>query len=87
MHLMRREGLETVELDGEVSIFNPTERNALMLNGTASSIWRLLERRREVDEIVAELASDYGTDPDQIRTDVHNAVDELTRLGAVVAVD
>lgn len=74
----RRANLQVVELDGEVSLYDPTGNNAVTLNGTASAIWRRLDGRTTVSDLVGALAEEFGTTSDRIAPDVEAT---LTRLG------
>lgn len=76
-----RDGVRELELDGDISLFDPATRNAAVLNGTASDVWRLLDGDHSLEEIVGLLARAYGVEPAEIRGDVTRTIDELTTSG------
>lgn len=77
----RRADLQVVELDGEISLYDAQSNNAVTLNATASAIWRRLDGRTGVAELVAALAEEFGTTPDRIAPDVHATLIRLADLG------
>jgi len=78
----RRSGIEVIEVDSEISIFNG-EDHTLMLNETASAIWRQLEHEDSASGIAIQLAPLYGTSPEVIRPDIERMLQDLLDLGAV----
>lgn len=70
-----------MELDGDISLYHPGTGQALVLNATASDIWRLLDGEHSVPRIVELLAGAYGTDPEAIRADVLRVIEDLTEHG------
>lgn len=71
-------GVRELEIDGEVTLYHEATATALVLNNTASDVWRLLDGHRSVDEIVALLAHSYSTDHETVRAGVDSALDQLT---------
>ena len=65
--------LET-EVGDEISLYDPRTEQVVVLNQTASDVWRLCDGESGVDEIVRLLASAYGVDGDQIRREVEETV-------------
>jgi hypothetical protein len=76
-----RPTVQVLELDGDISLYDRATSQALLLNATASDVWRLLDGEHTVDEIVDLLAAAYGTDPAAIRPDVVRTVAELGAAG------
>jgi hypothetical protein len=72
-------GLTAVEVDGCVSVFNAATQRAVMLNETATDVWRLVDGTRDAEAIVQSVAEHYGLDPATIRADVVGAIDVLRR--------
>lgn len=66
-----------LDIDGEVTLFHEPTQTALVLNATASDVWRLLDGQRTVEQIVALLARSYATDAGTVRVDVQAALDQL----------
>lgn len=63
-----------VEMDGEISLYNPSTEQVTILNGTASDIWRLADGEHTVDEIIDLLAAAYHVAQDEIARDVQDTV-------------
>lgn len=78
-------GVRALELDGDISLYHPETGHAVVLNATASDIWRLLDGEHGVAGIVALLAAAYGTSPEAIHDDVCRVVADLTEHGFLPA--
>ena len=72
--------LET-EIDGEISLYDPHSDSVLVLNQTASDVWRLSDGEQTLEEIVELLAAAYQVRPDDIRRDVEGAVGNIIEKG------
>lgn len=73
--------LEALDIDGTVTLYHPALDQALVLNGTASDVWRLCDGEHSFDEVVAFLADAYGTDARSIRAEVRAVVERFEGLG------
>jgi hypothetical protein len=73
--------VRALELDGDISLYDRASHRALVLNSTASDVWRLLDGEHTVEEVVRLLASAYTTDPTAIRADVERTVATLAEAG------
>lgn len=69
------------EIDGRISLFNPDTDRVLMLNETASDIWRLADGEHSLDDLNALLAQAYGVDAGSIRAEVEEAITVLREEG------
>jgi len=73
------------EIEGEIVIIplvsgiGDLEDELYTLNETGRAIWKLLEGRRTLREVAAELASEYEPPIEEIERDVTGLVDELLR--------
>lgn len=70
-----------MEIDGEITLFHSVTQTALVLNGTASDVWRLLDGERTAEDIAGLLDSAYDADPDTLRAGVESAVAQLREHG------
>ena len=77
--------MRALEVDGDISLYDRVSQRALLLNGTASAIWRLADGAYTVDELVEELAAAYRVEPATIRVDVERTLGELTGAGFLPA--
>lgn len=73
----RADAVRELDVDGEITLFHEPTQTALVLNGTASDVWRLLDGRRTIADIVGELSRVYTADTDTIRSGVHVALRQL----------
>ncbi len=77
----QRPRVQAADLDGNLSLYAEGQQHAVLLNATASALWRLLAQRRSLEELVAQLADDYAVDGSLIADDVRTTLEELVRLG------
>lgn len=66
-----------LDIDGKVTLFHTKTQTALVLNETASDVWRLLDGERTTAEIVALLSEAYHTDQARVREGVEAALRQL----------
>ncbi len=64
-------------IDEEAILINLSTGNYYSMVGVATLIWRLIEQRQSIEEIVVLLASRYGVPPMQARMDVVSLLDQL----------
>ena len=72
--------LET-EIDDEISLYDPHTEQVVVLNKTASDVWRLSDGESDLDEISILLASAYGVEVDQIRGQVEETIRSFQEHG------
>ena len=69
------------EIDDDLSLYDALAERVVVLNTTASDIWRLADGEHTPDEIVALLAGTYSTTADAIRSDVEQVITSLIDNG------
>ena len=74
-----RSRIRELDIEGEITLYDGSSQAAVVLNSTASDVWRLLDGQRSIDDIVALLRIAYDTDLDTLRMDVRRTVEELRR--------
>jgi hypothetical protein len=79
----RTPGTTEVELDGRVSVYSPLTNDVVMLNDTASSIWRLVDDRSTFEEILDALALAYGTPAETMAHDVAAMLRSFAEAGLI----
>lgn len=72
------------EIDGEIVIISPEDSSVHELNETAGMFWRSADGKRDVDEIVRELASLYEAPVELVRADVDELILDLTSKNLLV---
>jgi hypothetical protein len=76
--------LET-EIGDEISLYDPATENVVVLNQTASDIWRLSDGDSDVEGIVTLLAAAYGLEANQIRQEVEDTITKFREQGLLQA--
>ncbi len=71
------------EIEDEISLYNPHDESVLVLNLTASDVWRLCDGEQTLEEIVELISRAYGVNADSIREDVAAAISEFVQAGFV----
>lgn len=79
--LVRGEGIEGVELDGEMLLWTGTELH--LLSGGAVPIWRAIDGASTLDEVVIATARSAGVDRAAVEPETVEIVDRLQRAGLV----
>lgn len=77
-------GVGELDIDGSVSVYHPTLDQVLVLNSTASDVWRLCTGEHSLPEIVTLLALAYKVDEAHIRHEVEEIVTRLESQGIIV---
>ena len=73
------------EVGGDVSLYDPSSERVVVLNATASDIWRLCDGEQTLDEIVEMLARAYSVRADDIRPQVEETIATLVDGGLLSA--
>ncbi len=68
----------------ELVLFLESAGSYHLLDDVGSDIWRLAAPGCGMNDLVAELAGQYGVTPDAIAADVSAFVEKLTALGLLV---
>ena len=78
-----RPNLLETEVDGDISIYDPGSERVVVLNQTASDVWRLTDGQHTINEIVELLARAYQVDVHSISDDVGQAVEGFGDAGLI----
>jgi hypothetical protein len=65
----------------EFAVIADVDGNVVTMGGSAVDVWIRLALPQTIDELVRELASDYGADPDTVRADVVALLEQLQDEG------
>jgi len=80
------------DIDGEVIIVplaagvGDLEDEFFALNETGCEVWRRLDGKRSLAEIIAQLSEEFDASPNEIRQDVLGLIEELLKRRMLVAV-
>ena len=69
------------EIRGDISLYDAQNERVLVLNGTASDVWRLCDGEQTADDIVQLLAKAYKVPAQQITLDVRRTIRQLIEEG------
>lgn len=75
------EGIHTVELDGELVLFDTTSRRVSHLDRLASLIWPFLDGETTVEELVDDLAAVFEVAREDVRSDLAAMLSALWTAG------
>jgi len=64
---------------------NHLDRSPEALVGTAARIWQAIDGEQDEQHLVAQIADQFGTTPEQIAGDVRTFLTQLVALGLVVS--
>ena len=82
-----RQGFVLEELDGETLLYRHSLKKLIYLNQSAASVWKLCDGKRSAREIARLLADAYPEAGDIVTADVRDALESLTREGALRTTD
>jgi hypothetical protein len=75
------------EVDGQISLYDPSSQRVVVLNTTASDIWHLSDGRHTLEGLVAVLAETYGVEAQTIEQEVRATVNDLIEQGFLPSLD
>ena len=81
--LSARSGLASVEIDGEIVLYDDGERRLHRLNPAAAIVWRCLDGTGTLAEIAGDIADVYGQRPEEVLAGVLEAARHLGAEGLV----
>ena len=76
----------TIEVDGRIVVYDERAHSMLVLNASASGLWRRCDGATAIDDIVDDLAAAHVADRHVVMSDVWATVCKLVDLGLVVDV-
>lgn len=82
-----RSTVASVELDGEAVLYDTDSGHTHLLNPTATVIWGCLDGETTVDELIADLAVEYGVDAPVIAAEVVELIKRFGEQGLLVGVE
>ena len=76
-------GLLSETFDNETVIVRKSDLKCFILNSTGSFIWRLLNRRKSIENIVNLLSKKYKINKEQTKRDIINFISYLKKVGLI----
>lgn len=77
----RTAGVFERDIEGCVALLHPDCGEVVLLNETASDIWRVTDGELSAEEVVQVLARAYDVDSDVIAAEVHDTLATLHKRG------
>ena len=71
------------EFDDWAVLFNPDTAAAVGINPVGVAVWKLLDGKRSLDDIVSEIGRQYDDVPGAAREDLEKFIDDLVQGGYV----
>lgn len=71
------------EFDNWAVLFNPDEAKAVGINPVGVAIWKIMDGRHDLDQVVADLRQGFDGVPDGVCDDVGTFVADLVQRGFV----
>lgn len=82
-----RATVASVELDGEVVLYDEVTEGMHVLNPTAATVWSCFDGRSSLDDIARELSALYETDAETVRAAVVDVARDMGRLSLLQGVE
>ena len=82
---VHRPDVHAVELDGETVVYDRPTRRLHLLNPSATVIWMALDGQVTGDELVAELAEQFGVELETMDRQVRDVLTTLSQEGLIQA--
>lgn len=80
-------GLVALELDGELVLLDPRTDGLHQLDRLGAIIWKVLDGKGSVDELVTDLAEAFGTPADVVRADLEELLTTMRSVGLLAGTD
>jgi len=81
--LTTRPSMAPVPVDDGLAVYDDVGQVIIMLNSSASAVWRCCDGHASFEQIVADLARCHSVDTDELREDVWRTMRKLASLGLV----
>lgn len=78
-----RDHIIETEIEGEISLYDPSTEQVMVLNRTATDIWLLSDGEHSLEEMTQLLAKAYGVESSDIREDVEETVSSFIENGFI----
>lgn len=80
---IRKQNIETTQLDGEWLILDSLEYTITTLNGVGGYCWELLREEQTICSIIQSLKEQYLLKEELIQQDIESFLSELIKCGLV----
>ncbi|MGH9918784.1 MAG: PqqD family protein [Nitrososphaerales archaeon] len=72
----RREDVFSVEIDGDIVIYDPVQEKSHVLNSTGGLIWQLLDGESPLEQLAEDIAGAFGVSMETVLADMVTLVED-----------
>ena len=72
------------QIDGEVLLVDLQRNTLQVLNPVGARLWELIDGRRTVAELTADIAAEYGIEASRAEADTVGFCEDLVRRGVLI---
>ena len=76
-------GVVSRMVDGEAVLVDPKKGMVRVLNPAGARIWEMIDGRRTVAELTADIAAEYGIEASRAESDTISFCEDLVRRGVL----
>ncbi len=76
-------GFVSARVGDEIAVLDLEKGSYLGFNPTAAAIWRLLEAPRTINQLCAELETEFSVEPDRCRDEISSLLNRLIEAGLI----
>ena len=76
-------GVVSRMVDGEAVLVDPKKGMVRVLNPAGARIWEMIDGRRTVAELAADIAAEYGIEATRAQADTISFCEDLVRRGVL----
>ncbi len=73
----------TQEVGGETVILDLKSEGYFGLDEIGTRIWQLIQEQKNLQSVTETMLNEYDVEPDQLKTDINNLLNELIKSGLV----
>jgi len=73
----------TQEVGGETVILDLKSEGYFGLDEIGTRMWQLIQEQKNLQSVTETMLNEYDVDPDQLKTDIKNLLNELVKSGLV----
>ena len=73
----------TQEVGGETVILDLKSEGYFGLDEIGTRIWQLLQEQKNLQSVTETMLNEYDVEPDQLKTDIKDLLNELVKSGLV----
>lgn len=84
MKPLKMEGVILTEVDDESILYDSAKGKIHILNEVGATIWKLCDGEHTVEDISAQIESEFNADGETVRKDVKEFLDKMQEIGLII---